>query len=109
VAGGMTAVNNAREAAVDVAPGRIGVVFLSAGLNWDASFIRRALLGDSSLEVVSLSRERQAWTSLDGARGAEPPGAALLRGKSVVILDALAPAEASPAFDQAITGFLEEG
>ena len=35
--------NDARQFAIDVAPGRIGVLIVSGGLNWDLAFVRRAL------------------------------------------------------------------
>ena len=43
--GELTGVNNARQVAVEVAPGRLGVVIVSGGLNWDLGFLRRALVG----------------------------------------------------------------
>src|SRR5207248_720464 len=55
--GEISAANNARQLAIEVAPGRIGVTIVSAGLNWDMGFLRRSLLGDSSLTVTTWSRD----------------------------------------------------
>ena len=41
----LTEANNARQVAIRVAPGRLGVTIVSGGLNWDLTFLRRALLG----------------------------------------------------------------
>ena len=43
LSGEASATNNARQVAVDVAPGRLGVLVVSRGLNWDLAFLRRAL------------------------------------------------------------------
>jgi hypothetical protein len=107
--GEITAANNTRGVAIEVAPGRIGIAFLSSGLNWDATFVHRALAGDSSLEVGSWVRERGTWTGLDRGKRGEIPGPATLRGRAVVILDAIAPAEISPGFDQAMVEFVHAG
>ena len=61
VAGEISGLNNQRQVAVEVAPGRLGVLILSSGLNWDLAFLRRALAGDSSLKVASWVRERGGW------------------------------------------------
>ena len=100
--------NNARQVALEVAPGRLGVMILSAGLNWDVAFLRRALLGDSSLSVTTWTRDRGGWRSLEGGRGAAPD-ASELRAQSVVVLDALSPASVGPGFDQALAAFLRGG
>lgn len=107
-AGEVSTANNARQVAVQVAPGRLGVLIVSRGLNWDLAFIRRALEGDSSLSVSTWTRERAGWRSLEGGRGAGP-GAADLGGKAVVVLDAMNPAEVSPAFDQALSDWVRRG
>jgi hypothetical protein len=108
-AGEVSVVNNAREVAMDVSPGRLGVLIVSAGLNWDLAFLRRALAGDSSLHVTTWVRGRDGWGGLDsGARDAAP-SAASLRGQAVVVLDALAPGEVSAGFDDAVAGFVRGG
>jgi hypothetical protein len=108
LAGEVTTVNNARQVAIEVAPGRIGVLVLSAGLNWDLAFIRRALLGDSSLSVAAWTRDRGGWRSLDGARRGAP-AAADLRAQAVVVLDALDPAALGADFDAALAAFVRGG
>jgi hypothetical protein len=108
--GELTGDNDARQLAVEVSPGRLGVLILSGGLNWDLAFLRRALLGDSSLAVTSLARERGGWRALE--RRAGPGGAtsaASLRGQAVVVLDAVTPAEAGPDFDRALAAFVRAG
>ncbi|HVP15393.1 MAG TPA: hypothetical protein VMS88_07600, partial [Terriglobales bacterium] len=114
--GELTPSNNAREIALEVAPGRLGVLIVSAGLNWDLTFLRRALLGDSSLAVSTFTRERSGWRAdLPGPHGVErdvrgdAPSAADLRGETVVILDALAPPDVSPAFDRGLAEFARSG
>jgi hypothetical protein len=106
--GEISTINNARRVAVEVAPGRLEVLILSRGLNWDLAFVRRSLAGDSSLSLTGWVRGRSGWEALDGARGAGPAPEAL-RGKAVVVLDALAPQEISDAFDQALIGFVKNG
>lgn len=107
--GEITTDNNARQVAVEVTPGRLGVLIVSAGLNWDLSFTRRALLGDSSLQVTTLTRERSGWRNVDRRRAESAPGPASLRGQSVVILDAIPPAAVSPEFDAALARFVRDG
>ena len=109
LAGEMSAINNARQVAVQVAPGRIGVTLVSGGLNWDLTFVRRALAGDSSLTVTTLVRERGAWRELERGRAMRPPDAATLRGQTVVVLDGIAPAEVGGAFERALAGRVHDG
>jgi len=107
-AGEITTANNARQVAIQVAPGRLGVMILSGGLNWDLTFLRRALLGDSSLSVSTWTRDRGGWRPIEGGR----PGtldASELRGQAVVVLDALPTAGLGPAFDQALAAFVRGG
>jgi hypothetical protein len=106
--GEVSPVNNAREVAVEVAPGRIGVLILSRSLNWDLAFVRRALAGDSSLTLAGWVRGRSGWEPLEGGRGSGPDPAAL-RGQAVVVLDAIAPLEVSAAFDRALADFVRGG
>lgn len=106
--GEASAINNERQVAVEVAPGTLDVLVLSRGLNWDLGFLRRALMGDSSLSVSGWTRGRSGWEPLPGTHGAGPDPSAL-RGKAVVVLDALAPAEVSAAFDQALAEFVRSG
>ena len=100
--------NDARGVAVQVAPGKLGVLVVSAGLNWDLAFLRRAWLGDSSLAIDTRVVDRGSWRALETAR-AQPPTPADLRGKAAIVLDGISPAEVSPAFDQALAGFVRGG
>lgn len=105
----ISTVNDARQVALEVAPGRIGVLIVSAGLNWDLTFFRRALLGDSSLAVTTFVRERGGWRALeDGHRGGALDDAAL-RGRTVVVLDGITAGEVSPAFDEALAAMVHGG
>jgi hypothetical protein len=110
LAGELTTANNARQIAVEVSPGQLGVLIVSSGLNWDLAFMRRALLGDSSLAVVAFVRQHGGWLELDrrGQRGA-PLTAASLHGQAVVALDAIAPLEVGMDFDRALAGFVRSG
>jgi hypothetical protein len=101
--------NDAREVALDVAPGRAGVMVFSAGLNWDLTFLRRSLAGDSSLSLVSRVREGATWRDLETSRPAGAPTAADLRGRSVVVLDGLSPSEVGAEFDRAMDAFVRAG
>jgi len=105
--GDASPLNDSRQAAVQVAPGRLGVLVVTGELNWDLAFLRRALLGDSSLSVETRVRERSGWRSLEGAGGA--PSGADLRGRAVVVLDALAAAEVDESFDRALAAFVRGG
>ena len=107
LAGDASPLNDSRQAAVQVAPGRLGVLVVTGELNWDLAFFRRALLGDSSLSVDTRVRERSGWRSLEGAGGAPSP--ADLRGRAVVVLDALAAAEVDDEFDRALAAFVRGG
>ena len=109
LAGEPTIHNNARQAAIEVAPGRFGVLVVSGGLNWDLAFLRRAWLGDSSLALATLVRETSGWRSLERDRTAALPSAAALRGQAVVVLDGISPVELGPEFDRALTGFVRDG
>lgn len=100
--------NDARGVAVQVAPGKLGVLVVSAGLNWDLTFLRRALAGDSTLKLVTRVREASGWRALETGRIA-PLTAADLNGQAVVVLDALAAVDAGPAFDAAIERFVRGG
>ena len=104
----ITTRNNARQVAVEVSPSRLGVLIVSAELNWDLTFLRRALAGDSSLALDTRVRERSGWRGLDKSR-AGAPTAADLRGLSVVLLDGIAPAEVGPEFDAAVAAFAQRG
>jgi len=108
--GDPTRANDARQLAVEVSPGRLGVLLVSGGLNWDLTFLRRALLGDSSLAVTTIVRERAGWRALERRAGpGGAPSAASLRGQAVVVLDAVAPAEVGPDFDRALAAFVRAG
>src|SRR5205814_1968786 len=97
----ISSANNARQVAIEVAPGRVGVMILTDGLNWDIGFVRRALLGDSSLSVSTWTREGGGWRSVENGRTASPD-AAELRSHAVVVLDAVSPASVGPGFDPAL-------
>ena len=109
-----TVANNSRSTALEVAAGRVGVLIVSGGLNWDLTFLRRALDGDSGLAVTTWTRERDRWRAT-GPGGKPKPGAAAkpspadLRACAVVVLDALAPPDVSPEFDRALAGFVRNG
>lgn len=105
--GDASPLNDSRQAAVQVAPGKLGVLVVTGELNWDLTFFRRALLGDSSLSVETRVRERSGWRSLGGAGGA--PTAADLRGRAVVVLDGLAAGEVDAGFDGALAAFVRGG
>jgi hypothetical protein len=108
LAGEISALNNRRQIAVEVAPGRLGVVILSAGLNWDLTFLRRSLAGDSSLSPATWVRERSGFRALERGRVAAPaPGD--LRGRAVVVLDAIAPGDLPAGFDAALSDLLRGG
>ena len=105
--GEITAGNNRRDVAIEVAPGRLGVLIVSGELNWDLTFIRRALLGDSALALDTRVRQRGGWHALESKRAM--PGAADVRGKAVVILDGIAATDVSPEFDAALSAFVRSG
>ena len=107
-AGELTGRNNAREVAFPVAPGRLRVVLVTTGLNWDFSFLRRAIAADSSLELRLFQRETGGWRAPSGGLG-PPPAATDLAGSAVVVLDAASPAEIGPGFDAAIVRFMQQG
>lgn len=108
LSGEISTANNAREVAIEVAPGKLAVLIVSAGPNWDLAFLRRALRGDSSLAVTTRARERGGWRDLERARGAELSPSDL-RGQAVVVLDGIAPAAVSAEFDRALATFVRDG
>jgi hypothetical protein len=108
VPGELTTRNNAHEVALEVAPGRLGVLIVSGGLNWDLTFLRRAWLADSGLTVRTIARERGGWRTLENARPAGPPSPADVRGVAVVVLDGFVPSE-RPDFDAALASFVRQG
>jgi len=114
LAGELTATNNERSVGIEVAPGRIGTLILSAGLNWDLTFVRRALVSDSSLAVTTWTREDGRWRVLGpggiAAKGAgDVPAAPDLRSQAVVVLDGVTPADVSAEFDRAISSWTRDG
>jgi hypothetical protein len=108
LAGDAVVANDARQVAVQVAPGKLGVLVVSPALNWDLTFLRRALAGDSSVALDTRVRESQGWRALESGRDATP-SAADLQAKAVVVLDGIAAAEVSPAFDAALAAFVRSG
>ncbi|HYM81845.1 MAG TPA: hypothetical protein VEY91_10625 [Candidatus Limnocylindria bacterium] len=109
LAGELTGRNNARQVAIEVVPGRLGVLIVSGGLNWDLAFVRRAWRGDSSLSLRTLVRERGGWRVMESGRVGSAPNAAELRGKAVVVIDALAPGELPRDFESALSTFVRQG
>jgi hypothetical protein len=103
-----TSVNNARQVAVEVAPGRQDIVIVSAGHNWDLGFLRRSLAADSGLALETWVRAPQGWQSPD-RRGTGVPGVESLRGVSVVVLDAISAREVSEEFDRALHDLIRSG
>jgi hypothetical protein len=108
IPGELTTRNNARQVALEVAPGRLGVLVVSGGLNWDLAFLRRAWLADSGLRVRTIARDRGAWRTLENGRPAGPPSAADVRGSAVIVLDGFVPNE-RPDFDAALASFVRQG
>jgi hypothetical protein len=108
IAGELTTRNNARQVAFPVAPGRLRVTLVTTGLNWDFTFVRRALVADSSLELKTYIRTPSGWR-VEPHGNAAAPGEADLAGAAVVVLDATSPAELGPAFDAALVRFVERG
>jgi hypothetical protein len=108
LAGEVTTANDARQVALEVAPGKLGVLIVSGGLNWDLAFLRRALAGDSSLAVATWVRERGGWSRLERGRPGSP-GPGDLRGQAVVVLDAVVPGAAGAEFDRALAEFVRGG
>ena len=106
--GELTTRNNAMQVAFPVSPGRLGVTLVTGGLNWDFTFLRRALAADSSLTLTTWVRERAGWRALESPRAAAPSESDL-RSAAVLILDGISPPEVGAAFDGAVTGFLERG
>ena len=100
--------NDARQVAVQVAPGKLGVLVVSSGLNWDLAFLRRAWLADSTIAVDSRVRDRDGWRALETRRDLAP-SAADLHARAVVVLDGVSAAEVSPAFDAAVAAFVRSG
>jgi hypothetical protein len=108
LAGDAVRANDAREVAVQVAPGKLGVLVVSDGPDWDLAFLRRAWANDSSLALDTRVRERAGWRALETGRDADPRPDDL-RGKAVVVLDGVGGAEVSPAFDAALAAFVRGG
>jgi hypothetical protein len=104
-----TTVNNARQVALDVAPGKLGVLVLSGGLNWDLTFLRRALLGDSGVGLRTRVRDRSGWRDVEKDRVAGAPIPADLRGQAAVVLDAVGAADLGPEMDRALDRFARNG
>ncbi len=104
-----THANDARQVAVEVSPGRLGVIVVSVGLNWDIAFLRRALLGDPGVRLLTLTPGAGGWRELETGRvrGALAPED--LRGQAAVVLDAIGPADLGPEMDQALEAFVRGG
>lgn len=109
LAGEASTANDARQVAIEVSPGRLGVLIVSAGLNWDLASLRRALLGDSGISLRTVTRESGGWREVESGR---PHGALAptdLRGQAAVVLDALGPADLGPGMDAALDAFVRGG
>ncbi len=101
--------DDAHGVAVPVAPGKLGVLVFSSALNWDLAFLRRALLGDTTLDLDTRVREQSGgWRALERARtaGLSPSD---LGGKSVVVLDAISGADLGAPMDAALASFVHGG
>ena len=101
--------DDAHGVAVPVAPGKLGVLIVSGGLNWDLAFVRRALAHDSTLELDTRVRDASGnWHGLERVRaGTLTP--ADLGNKSVIVLDALSGADLGPALDAALAAWVRNG
>jgi len=109
LAGDISPDDDAHGVAVPVAPGKLGVLVLSSGLNWDLTFLRRALAGDSTVALDTRVREPAgSWRSLERGR-AVPLTPADLSGRSLVVLDGIAGPDLGTAFDNALAGFVRGG
>jgi hypothetical protein len=107
--GDASPLDDAHGVVVPVAPGRLGVLVLSAGLNWDLAALRRALLQDTTVTLDTRVRgSGGSWRALESGATAAP-AAADLRGRSVVVLDALGGADLAPALDAALLAFVRDG
>lgn len=100
--------DDAHGVAVPVAPGKLGVLVLSAGLNWDLAFLRRSLERDSSVALDTRVRDGGGWRSIERGRSV-PLAPSDLAGRAVVVLDALAGPDLGPALDQALAAFVRGG
>jgi hypothetical protein len=100
--------DDAHGVAVPVAPGKLGVLVLSSGLNWDLAFLRRSLAKDSSVALDTRVRDGGGWRSIERGRGV-PLAPSDLAGRAVVVLDALAGADLGSALDQALAAFVRGG
>jgi hypothetical protein len=108
LAGDTSADDDAHGVVVPVAPGKLGILIVSDGLNWDLTFLRRALAGDSTVELDTRVREAAGWRAIESARAGVPSDADLT-GRSVVVLDGVSGAELGPAFDAALARFVRAG
>jgi len=101
--------DDAHGVAVPVAPGKLGVLVLSGALNWDLAFLRRALLGDTTLDLDMRVREQSGGRrAFERARtaGLSPSD---LGGKSVVVLDAISGADLGAPMDAVLASFVHGG
>ncbi|MBI1797502.1 MAG: hypothetical protein HYR74_10675 [Candidatus Eisenbacteria bacterium] len=105
----ITTANDARETAVEVAPGRLGVLMVSDAFDWDLGFVHRALLADSGLSVTSLVRDRAGWREAETGRIRAAPSPADLHGRAVVVLDGLNGSDLGETMDAALDAFAHDG
>ena len=109
LAGEVSHANDARQVAVEVSPGRLGVIVVSAGLNWDVAFLRRALIDDPGVRLLTLTPGAGGWRELETGRARGAPSSGDLRGQAAVVLDAIGPADLGPEMDQALEAFVRGG
>ena len=109
LAGETSTANDARQVALEVAPGRLGVLVMSAGLNWDVAFLRRGLLADSGVSLRTLVREGGGWREAKSGRPVAGPGPPDLKGQAAVVLDALSPTDLGPGMDAGLDAFVRGG
>ena len=101
--------DDAHGVAIPVAPGKLGVLIVSGGLNWDLAFVRRALARDSTLELDTRVRDASGnWRGLERARGGALAPADLVN-RSVVVLDGLSGVDLGPVMDAALVPFVRNG
>ena len=61
------------------------MVVISQGLNWDLTFVRRALAGDSAMRLVTLVPMSGGWRELESGRARGAPEPADLHGQAAVV------------------------
>ena len=88
------------------------MLLVSGELNWDLTFLRRALAGDSSLALGGYVRERGGWQRARARRpaaGAPRPARRTCAARRWWCSTAIAPAEVGPDFERALAAFVRGG